>query len=140
MAHFAELNASNEVINVIVVSNEDAPTEEAGIAFIKSLDGISDDSTWKQTSYNTDGNKHPEGRPFRKNYGGIGMVYDAVRDAFIASSPYSSWVLNETTCQWEAPVARPSDDLLSGNGGTKIYGWDEDNREWKFVVDSADSE
>ena len=140
MAHFAELNASNEVINVLVVSNEDAPTEEAGIAFLKNLTIIPNDSVWKQTSYNTDGNEHPEGRPFRKNYGGIGMVYDAVRDAFRAPTPFSSWVLNETTCQWEAPVARPSDDLLSDNGGTKIYGWDEDNREWKFVVDNADIE
>jgi hypothetical protein len=79
-----------------------------------------------QTSYNTRGNQHPEGRPLRGNYAGIGYTYDDQRDAFIPPKPFASWVLNEDTCLWDAPVAMPTDG--------KIYTWDEETVAWKEVV------
>ena len=79
--------------------------------------------TYKQTSYNTHGGQHLlGGTPLRKNYAGIGYTYDASKDAFIPPKPFNSWVLDETTCWWEAPVAYPSDG--------KEYDWDEDNTQW----------
>ena len=115
MAHFAKLNESNTVIAVHVVNNDvitidGNESEQAGIDFLTSLHGH---TLWKQTSYN--GN-------IRKNYAGIGFTYDAGRDAFIAPQPYPSWTLNETTCQWEPPVAYPTDG--------KRYGWFEPNQQW----------
>ena len=88
---------------------------------------------WIQTSYNTRGgvhhnpetNKPDDGTPLRKNFAGIGFTYDSKLDAFYAPKPFSSWTLNETTCQWESPVAYPDDG--------KIYEWDEDNKEWKEI-------
>jgi len=77
---------------------------------------------WVQTSYNTHGGQHPEGRPLRKNYAGIGFTYDAERDAFIPPKPYVSWTLNEDTCLWESPIAMPNDG--------KIYNWDEAQQQW----------
>ena len=93
------------------------------------------DGTWVQTSYNTRGGKHydPEtrkedsGTPLRKNYAGIDMIYDSVRDAFYAPQPYPSWTLDEDTCFWEAPVAYPDDD--------KRYNWDEDNTAWVEITE-----
>ena len=117
MAHFAELNNTGFVTRVIVVANSElldsngVEQEEIGVAFCKSLYG--ENTVWKQTSYN--GN-------FRKNYAGQGYRYDAVRDAFIAPQPFVSWVLDETTCKWEAPVAYPDD----GNR----YVWDEATTNW----------
>ncbi len=81
--------------------------------------------TWLQTSYNTHGNQHPEGRPLRGNYAGIGFSYDATNDVFIAPKPFNSWVLNEDTWLWEAPVAMPDDG--------KLYNWDEETTNWKEV-------
>ena len=101
MAHFAKLE-NNVVTQVIVVSNQDIlneqgqESEEKGIAFCSNLLG----GTWKQTSYN--GN-------IRKNYAGIGYTYDEGRDAFIPPKPYNSWLLDENTCQWKAPVDYPTD-------------------------------
>jgi len=109
MAHFAKLNSENVVDQVVVVHNNDAPDEATGIAFLNSLFG---DATWVQTSYN--GN-------IRKNYAGLGYVYDSGRDAFIAPQPFPSWVLNEETCQWEAPVPMPTDGQ---------YEWDEATTSW----------
>jgi len=83
---------------------------------------------WLQTSYNTSGGVHLDGgTPLRKNYAGIGMTYDSVRDAFIAPQPYPSWTLVEDTCLWEAPVAYPTDD--------KMYEWDEDTTSWVEVTE-----
>jgi len=115
MAHFAKLDENNNVLAVHVVNNDvitvdGNESEQAGIDFLTSLHGH---TLWKQTSYN--GN-------IRKNYAGIGYTYDASRDAFIASQPYGSWTLNETTCQWEPPVAYPTDG--------KRYGWFEPNQQW----------
>ena len=125
MAHFAELDANNVVLRVIVVGNKDTADangvekEHIGAAFCERLFG----GTWKQTSYN--GNK-------RKNYAGIGYTYDAGRDAFIPPKPYNSWVLVESTCQWEAPVPMPAD---AGTGEPpKMYSWDEATTSWVEVV------
>ena len=96
MAHFAKLGVGNKVLKVEVVSNDIATTEKAGEEFLQNLYGSRD--VWKQTSYN--GN-------IRKNFAGIGYIYDQTRDAFIEPKPYDSWILNETTCIWEAPVTRP---------------------------------
>jgi hypothetical protein len=116
MAHFAELNEDNIVQRVIVVDNKDCldannvESEEVGAAFCHNLLG----GTWKQTSYNGS---------FRKNYAGNGYVYDSSKDAFISPKPFSKWVLNEETCQWEAPVAYPDDD--------KFYVWNDNKGEWE---------
>ena len=118
MAHFAKLE-NNIVTQVIVVANQDIldeqgqENEQKGIDFCSNLLG----GTWKQTSYN--GN-------IRKNYAGVGYTYDEGRDAFIAPKPFASWVLDETTAQWKAPVDMPTDD--------KRYLWDEDTTSWKELV------
>jgi len=121
MAHFAKIGIGSKVIRVEKVSNDIATTEQAGIDFLNNLYGTND--IWKQTSYNTRAGVHKlGGTPFRKNYAGIGWKYDQTRDAFIEPKPYKSWTLNETTCIWEAPVAKPTD-------GQK-YDWNEDNQTW----------
>lgn len=117
MAHFAELDANNVVLRVIVVSNKDTSDangvekEHIGAAFCERLFG----GTWKQTSYN--GN-------IRKNYAGVGYTYRADIDAFVAPQPYPSWTLNEQA-QWQAPVAAPTDG--------KQYTWDEATTAWVEV-------
>ena len=118
MAHFAQLDENNKVINVIVIHNNEliAPNGEEseliGIQFCK--DHYGENTKWIQTSYN--GN-------FRKNYAGIGYAYDPNRDAFIPSKQFNSWILNENTCQWEPPVLYPNDG--------KDYIWDENDVSWK---------
>jgi len=124
MAHFAKLGIGNIVERVNVVSNLVATSEQAGIEFLKNLHG--QDTNWKQTSYNTCGGVHQlGGTPLRKNFAGIGFKYDRIRDAFIAPKPYPSWVLNEETCRWEAPVLYPNDG--------KFYVWDETTLSWKLI-------
>ena len=124
MAHFAKLNSENIVEKVLVVSNEVATNEQAGVNFLNNLLKTSD--TWKQTSYNTVGGVHKlGGTPFRKNYAGVGYKYDESRDAFISPKPYNSWTLNETSCSWEAPTPYPND----GN----LYIWDEENLRWNLI-------
>ncbi len=119
MAHFAQLDENNVVTQVIVVHNNDCQingveSEDAGVVFCKTLFGA--DTVWKQTSYN--GN-------IRKNYAGIGYTYDAGRDAFIPPQPFPSWVLDEATCRWGAPVPYPEDG--------KRYAWDESTQSWVEV-------
>lgn len=114
MAHFAKLDGNNVVTEVIVVHNNElldngVESEAKGISFCQSLFG----GVWKQTSYN--GN-------MRKNFAGIGYTYDSSRDAFIPQKPYNSWVLDEATCQWTAPVPYPTDG--------KKYTWDEASTNW----------
>ena len=95
MAHFAKLNSDNIVQEVVVVSNDIATTEQAGVDFLNNLHGTND--VWKQTSYNTYANVHTlGGTPFRKNYGSIGFTYNETIDGFVAPKTYDSWVLNET--------------------------------------------
>ena len=116
MAHFAEIDNNNIVTRVIVVADEH---EADGENWCNELLG----GTWKQTSYNTKGGVHLlGGTPFRKNYTGSGDTYDATRDAFISLTPFASWTLNESTCDWDAPVTRPDDG--------KWYKWDEDTTNW----------
>lgn len=122
MAHFAELDDNNVVLRVVVVDNKDCRTadgiekESIGIAHCEWLFG----GRWVQTSYN--GN-------FRKRYAGIGMVYNADVDAFVAPQPFPSWVLNSTTAEWEAPIPVPEDE---GTGEPpKMYWWDEVTTSWK---------
>jgi hypothetical protein len=114
MSHFAKV-VDGKVVQVIVAEKEFFDT------FVDSSPG-----TWLQTSYNTRGNQHPEGRPLRGNYAGIGYNYDATNDVFYAPQPYSSWILNNTTWLWEAPVAYPLDD--------KLYKWNESIANWEEVT------
>jgi hypothetical protein len=118
MAHFAKLNENNIVIEINVVNNNDInnlsfpESEPVGIAFLNNW--ANQQFIWKQTSYN--GN-------FRKNYAQIGMKYDSTRDAFIyLTAPYPSWVLNESTCNYEAPISYPNDG--------KVYQWNENTTSW----------
>lgn len=111
MAHFAEIDSNNIVIRVLVVDNS---LEHRGADFLSNDLGLG--GTWIQTSYNNN---------IRKNYAGIGYTYDATRDAFIPPKPYESWVLNEDTCQWDAPTPYPSDG--------QIYRWNEELQQWENV-------
>ena len=116
MAHYAKVS-NNLVTQVIVAEPEFFET------FVDSSPG-----EWIQTSYNTYGGVHSDGgTPLRKNYAGVGFTYDSVRDAFIAPQPYPSWVLDEDTYQWDAPVPYPTDDLM--------YSWDEDTTSWVETVE-----
>ena len=120
MAHFAQLE-NNVVKQVIVVSNQDIldengqESEQKGIDFCSNLLG----GTWKQTSYNA---------KIRKNYAGIGYTYDEGRDAFIPPKPFNSWLLDEDTCQWKAPVDYPTDG--------KRYTWNEETLTWDVINDN----
>ncbi len=122
MAHFVKLGKGNIVVQGIVVHNNVATTEQAGVDFINNLYGTND--IWKQTSYNTVGGVHLKGgTPFRKNFAGVGYTYDQTRDAFIPPRTiYNSWTLNEETCRWEAPVAYPNDE--------NDYKWNESTQQW----------
>jgi len=121
MAHFAKLIVGNIVERIEVVSNDIATTEQAGVDFLNNLYGTND--AWKQTSYNTRGGVHKlGGTPFRKNYAGIGWKYNQTRDAFISPKPFNSWILNEETCLWEAPVALPDTE--------NSYNWNENTQQW----------
>ena len=128
MASFVKLGAGNKVLTVVVVSNDIATTEQAGIDFLNNLYGTND--IWKQTSYNTIGGKHRlGGTPFRKNFAGIGYKYDQTRDAFIPPKPFSSWILNEETCLWEAPVNQP-ELTQEQRDNNNYYEWNETNQNW----------
>ena len=108
MSHWAEVDNNNIVLRVLVGPNYG----DEGKTFFNALGG-----TWVKTSYN--GN-------IRKNYAGIGHTYDVTRDAFIAPKPYNSWLLNEDTCQWKAPIEYPTDGLM--------YEWDEELTDWKPII------
>lgn len=118
MAHYAFLDENNVVTEVIVGKDEN----EGGIDWEQHY-GEFRGQVCKRTSYNTIGGVHTSGgTPFRKNYAGIGYTYNAVRDAFIPPQPYQSWVIDDATCQWKAPVAMPTD------GGR--YSWNETTQTW----------
>jgi len=126
MAHFAKIGLNGKVIEVQSVNNEvlhdsnGVEQENIGVDFLTKLTGW---SIWKQTSYNAN---------IRKNFAGIGMTYDEDRDAFIPKKPYPSWVLNETTCLWEAPIARPelTQEQIDNNN---YYVWNETNQTWDLI-------
>lgn len=117
MAHFAQLDENNRVLQVIVINNTDLldengiEKEEIGINFCKQL--LGQNTNWVQTSYSAD---------FRKNYAGIGFYYDLQNDAFIPLKPYEDWILNTITFQWVPPVPYPLDG--------KLYNWDQNNKLW----------
>ena len=119
MAHFAEIGLNNIVLRVLVVHNNEMldqngnESEAKGAEFCRSLFG----GTWVQTSYNG---------TIRKNYAGKDFTYDNQRDAFIPPKPFASWLLNETTCLWDAPTPMPTDG--------KMYKWDESTTSWIEVV------
>jgi len=130
MASFAKIGLNNKVIEVLSVHNdvlkdaEGIEQEVLGIDFLTKLTGW---SIWKQTSYNTQGGVHTlDGTPLRKNHAGIGYTYDEDRDAFIPKQPFNSWTLNEDTCRWEAPSARPDDG--------KEYKWNEETTSWDEIT------
>jgi len=114
MSHFAKV-IDGIVTEVLVIEQDVIDTGLFG-----------DPSLWVQTSYNTYGGQHPEGRPLRKNYAGIGYTYDPVRDAFIPPQPFASWTLNEDTCLWDAPTTYPNDG--------KPYLWGEATLAWVEVT------
>lgn len=111
MAHFAEIDADNTVLRVIVADTKEWCENNLG-------------GTWVQTSYNTHGGQHPEGRPLHKNYAGIGYKWDGV--GFYAPQPFPSWTKNEDTYLWEAPIPYPNDG--------KYYAWNEDILNWEEVT------
>jgi len=114
MAHYAKVNAG--IVEKIIVAEQDFID-----SYIDNAPG-----KWIQTSYNTHGGVHKlEGTPLRKNYAQLGGSYDKTRDAFIPIKPFNSWILNETTCRWEAPVAYPDDG--------KVYNWNETDKQWDEV-------
>ena len=122
MAHFAKIGLNNKVINVVSVNNNellDADGVEQEVLGSQFLEGITGWAVWKQTSYNAN---------FRKHFAGIGYTYDEDKDAFIAPKPFNSWILNETTCNWEAPVVKPDDG--------QNYVWNEENQQWDVIDNS----
>jgi len=131
MAAFAKIGLNSKVIEVLSVHNNvlkdsnGIEQEVNGIDFLTKLTGY---PVWKQTSYNTVGGVHTKGGvPFRKNHAGIGMIYDEDRDAFIPKKPFNSWILNEQTCLWNAPIPMPTDG--------KKYNWNETNLTWDLIND-----
>jgi len=132
MAHYAQLDENNKVIQVIVVGDSDTcdangvEMESIGVAFCQRLFG----GTWKKTSYNTMAGEHNNGgTPFRGNYAGLGYTYDATNDVFYGPQPYPSWTISAPSWTWTAPVAMPTDG--------KMYSWDEDTKSW---VDTTPAE
>jgi hypothetical protein len=136
MASFAKIGLNGKVIEVLSVHNNElldangVEQEVNGIDFLTKLTGW---AIWKQTSYNTIGGVHSNGgTPFRKNHAGSGYTYDEDRDAFIPKKPFNSWILNEDTCLWEAPVAKPT--LTQEQIDNKnYYRWNETIKNWELV-------
>jgi hypothetical protein len=129
MASFAKIGLNNKVIEVLSVHNNvlkdsnGTEQENIGVDFLTKLTGW---AIWKQTSYNTVGGVHKLGGiPLRKNHAGIGYTYDEDKDAFIPKKPFNSWILNEDTCLWNAPVAKPQDD--------NKYSWNESTLTWDIA-------
>ena len=131
MASFAKIGLNSKVIEVLSVNNEvlkdsnGVEQEVNGIDFLTKLTGY---PLWKQTSYNTHLGVHSSGgTPLRKNHAGIGYTYDEDRDAFILPKPYNSWILNEDTCAWNAPVSIPTEELETN----EYYSWNESIINWE---------
>ena len=136
MASFAKIGLNGKVIEVQSIHNNElkdsngVEQENIGIDFLTKLTGW---SIWKQTSYNTHGGVHDNGgTPLRKNHASVGYTYDEDRDAFIPLKPFASWILNEETCLWEAPVAKPelTQEQIDNNN---YYTWNETNQTWDLV-------
>ena len=130
MSHFAKV--VDGIVEQVIVAEQDF------------IDTLPDSDAWVQTSYNTRGGKHyarnthdeDGGVALRKNYAGPGYTYDTTRDAFYAPQPYPSWLLDEDTCYWDAPVPHPNKDATEENPGDgKLYEWDESIVNWKELVE-----
>jgi hypothetical protein len=134
MASFAKIEnntviAVHSVVNEVLKDSNGIEQEAIGVQFLKNLYN-DPEAIWKQTSYNTQGNIHSlGGTPFRKNHAGIGYIYDSQRDAFIPPKPYNSWVLNEDTCNWDAPIPMPNDVSID-----RRYTWNEETKNWDLVT------
>ena len=115
MSHFAKVE--NGIVTQVIVVEQD----------VLDTGAFGDPASWVQTSYNTHAGQHPEGRPLRKNYAGIGFTYDSARDAFYSPQPFASWILDEETCIWNPPTPYPTD----GNR----YIWDEPTTSWVQVTE-----
>jgi hypothetical protein len=131
MASFAKLDNNNIVLRIESIVNEvlkdlnGVEQESKGIEFLKTLYN-EPNAVWKQTSYNTNAGVHSfGGTPFRKNHAGIGYTYDSQRNAFIPPKPFNSWILNETTCLWDAPIPMPNDASID-----RRYTWNEETQSW----------
>ena len=119
MASFAKIGLNGKVMEVVSIANEtlqDSQNVERENLGIKLLTELTHWPIWKQTSYNNN---------FRKNFAGVGYTYDEDKDAFIRPKPYNSWTLNETTCQWEAPMVKPDD--------SQRYNWNEETQQWDLI-------
>lgn len=124
MAHFAEIDKNGTVLRVLVTDNS-MPNE--GLDWLETRLG----GNWIKTSYNTRKGQHLKGgEPFRKNYAGIGYTYDQERDAFIPPKPFESWILNEETCHWEAPIQQPDSE--------SVYIWSEQTTSWVEVTEETE--
>ena len=115
MSHFAKVE--NGIVTEVLVIEQDVI--DTGL--------FGDPALFMQTSYNTHGGQHPNGTPLRKNYAGVGYTYDSVRDAFIPPRPFPSWLLNEDTCLWDAPIPYPDDG--------QMYSWDEPSQSWSLITE-----
>jgi hypothetical protein len=115
MSHFAKVE--NGIVTQVIVVEQD----------VLDTGAFGDPASWVQTSYNTHAGQHPEGRPLRKNYAGIGFTYDSTRDAFYAPQPFPSWTLDEATCIWNPPTPCPTDE--------NRYVWDEPTVSWVLAVE-----
>jgi hypothetical protein len=143
MASFAKIKnniviAVHSVVNEVLKDSNGIEQENIGIEFLKTLYN-EPNAIWKQTSYNTNAGVHSlGGNPFRKNHAGIGYTYDAQRDAFIPPKPFNSWILNESTCLWEAPIPYPitnTQNLINefGNPQNDFYKWNEEILNWELI-------
>ena len=129
MAHFAKIGLNNKVIEIVIVNNEvllDADGNENEINGVNFLTDLTGWAIWKQTSFNTHAGVHndSDGTPIRKNYAGIGYIYDEDIDAFYEPQPFPSWTLNKETCLWEPPISRKTDD------SNTVFVWNEDSKSW----------
>lgn len=115
MSHFAKIE--NGIVTEVIVAEQD---------YIDTLDG-----KWVQTSYRTHGGQHPENKPLRANYAGIGCIYDEQNDVFYEQQPFPSWTLNQNTWHWECPVPYPTITVEAGTENS--YTWDEPTLSWKEI-------
>ena len=133
MASFAKIENNIvtivvSVVNEVLKDSNGVEQEAIGVQFLRTLYN-EPNTIWKQTSYNTNAGIHSlGGTPFRKNHAGIGFTYDENKNAFIAPKPYNSWILNEDTCIWKAPVAYPVDNNINN-----IYTWNEEILKWELI-------
>ena len=141
MAHFAKLGANNKVISVEVVADTDCQNadgiedEEVGRQFLERIHSW---PLWKQTSYNTQGNKHKSGddsKALRGNYAGIGMTYDEDNDLFLPKKPFVSWTLNVAEARWQSPIG-DAPELSEEEMTTHRYEWNESTGAWDKIARS----